>query len=291
MSSVETLKLQHGEGGFSLTELLVALLLSSIIFVALTSQYSSSVHMSHDQRIKIETLLQAQATMLTIGSELRQLGNGVPFDQPNFQIGENTLTDVTVTEPILIGPTTTSNLVYRLNETGEVSLLTASFTPAVGAPISLTSVDGLAENDPIYISNSVVSGDDGLYGLVDVVDDANDTITLQAGYEVSPGATFDMGSILQEVATVTITNGANGITRDSGFGAVLLAPNATFSVDFLDFNGATVATPLTHAKLTSEVRSVRINVTVNSTSNQTTGDPYSATVQSVFGLRNLNYLY
>jgi hypothetical protein len=215
----------------------------------------------------------------------------VPFDQANFQIGEDTLSDPTVTEPLDVTTASATNLTFRINETGDVFLLTADFDPAVDLTISLTDVSSLAVNDPIYITNNVMSGEDGLYGVVTAVDVGAGTVTIDAGYVASPGASFDMGSILEEVPEVTYTVSGTNITRDSGFGAVTMAQNSTLAFTYLDEDMNEVALPLTNDKVVNNLRAVRVRIEHSSNKNMKSGRPYTAVIEQVFGIRNLNYAF
>ncbi len=281
----------QNQQGLTLLEMLVALGLSVAIIGGVLQQYTATTALSFDHSIRVSTMLEAQALLQAIGSEIRMIGNGVPFDQPNFQIGEDTLTDPTVTEPINVAATTTTNLVFRLNETGDVALLTGDFDPSVSLSFTLTDVSALDVNDPIYISNSVVSGVDGLYGIVSAVDSATNTVTLNAGYVASPGATFPMGSILEEVPSITYASSGNIVTRDSGFGAVTMSDNSSLTFQFLDQNGNDLGATLNNDMVVDQLRAIRVTIVHNSSKNMKNGQPFSATVQQVFGIRNLNYLY
>ncbi|MDC0357212.1 prepilin-type N-terminal cleavage/methylation domain-containing protein [Oligoflexia bacterium] len=284
-------KIIQKEQGFTLSELLVTLLISTIVFAGLISQYSLSVHESYDQGVRISTVLQAQATLQMVGSELRMLGNGVPFDQANFQIGESTLADPTVTEPIQVSSAAANTITFRINETGDVFLLMADFDPSASLVVSLTDVSSLDPNDPIYISNSVVSGEDGLYGVIDTVDTGANTVTLKAGYIASPAATFDMGSILEEVPLVTYASPAGGVTRDSGFGAVELGSGSTLTLDYQDVNGVSLGIPFTNIDVVNSLRAITVTINQQSERKLRSGEYYYSIVSQTFGLRNLNYLY
>ena len=280
--------------GFTLPELLVTISLSSVVMLALISQYSLSTGLSHDGRVRIATTLQAQAIMQTMGAEIRSLGNGVPFDQSNFQIGDVSLSNPTVTEPIDVATSTTTFITFRLNETGTVYLLTQDFDPSLTQTIFLTDVTGLDVNDPIYLSNSVVSGDEGLYGVITAVDTGASSVTIDAAtYVTSAGATFDTGSICEEVPSVTYASpgGAAGITRDSGFGAVSLGPDSAFVLEYLDENGAVLTPPLLNTDLVNSLRKIRVTVSVNSSSVLADGSTYTASASQVFAIRNLNYVF
>lgn len=280
--------------GSSLVELLISVSVSSTVLLATSSLYSSTVKANHDQSIRTETLVHAQAALQMIGNELKPLGNGVPFDQANFEIGENTLTDPLVSFPIEVATTDSSRISFRLNETGEISLLTQDFNPGTAATLFLTDVSAYQANDPIYISNGVVSGDDGLYGRVHSVNAAAKSITLDGTSLVySPLATFSKGSILEEVPEITIKNltSGQGIVRDSGYGDVLIAENASIALQYLDSVGATVPLPLTAATIVSDLRAIRITINKSHPKKLTTGQTYSVAVSQTFALRNLNILY
>ena len=281
------------EQGFTVLELLISTLIAAVLFGALLTQYFSASGVARDHQIRIATQVQAQAIIQNIVSELRMLGNGVPFDQANFQIGEDTLADPSVTEPIDVSTASATNITFRLNETGEVYLLTADFDPAASLVISLTSITGLDVADPVYISNSVVSGDDGLFGTIAAIDSANSTITLNADYIASPSATFAMGSICEEVPLVTYNSAedGSGITRDSGFGAILLGEQSTMTLEYLDHDGNPLTLPISNADVINTLRSIRVTVTLRSSSLLKSGQPYEATVTQTAGIRNLNYFF
>ncbi len=278
----------------TLVELLVGLLLSSVLLLGAMKFYMLAAKQAHDNQIRTAAFLQAQAVVQNIGFELRILGNGLPFDQANFQIGENTLSDPTKTEPIEIATATATNISFRTNETGDVFLLTQDFHPTLDLEIHLTDVSSLHVNDEIYISNSVVSGDDGFYGVIEAVDIPNSTVTIAAGYVNSPGSTFQTGSVLEEVPMVNYNYNSftKTITRNSGFGAVTIANNATLSFDFLDSSGTSLTLPLTNAVVINSLRAITVTVSIESdTSLTSTGAPHIATATQTFGLRNLTYLF
>jgi type II secretory pathway pseudopilin PulG len=283
----------NSQKGLTIMELLVATVISLFVLAGIMTQYSGSVASSYDQNIRMTANLQAQAILQTIGSEIRILGNGVPFDQPNFQIGEDTLSDPTVADPIQISTATANSITFRLNETGEVALLSANFNPATSLSISLTSVAGLADGDPVYISNSVVAGEDALYGVIDTVDSTTNTITLEAGYVASPSSTFDMGSILEEVPLITFNspNDGSGITRDSGFGEVIMGEGSTMTLDYLDVNGNSITLPLTNEIVLNNLRAIRVTVSLTASTPLSDGSTYTANAVQVFGLRNLTYVF
>jgi prepilin-type N-terminal cleavage/methylation domain-containing protein len=284
---------ETGQAGFTLMEVLVAMGLATVIFAGLMTQYSAAVKTSYDQSVRVAATLQVQAILQNIGAELRVLGNGVPFDQANFQIGEDTLADPTVTEPIRVATATSTHIAFRLNESGDVHLLTQDFNPATSLQISLTDVDGVGINDPIYVSNSVMSGNDGLYGVVESVNSGAKTVTLSAGYVASPGADFVTGSVLEVVPLIAYDSPADGsgITRDSGFGPVLLGSRSTLILEYLDQNGTALGLPLTELALVEQLRAIRVTVTMPGPKKLSSGQTFTATASQIFGIRNLNYVF
>ena len=286
------------ELGLSTIELFVVMSLSAVILTAIVNEYTSSVKLTRDENIKVITVQTVQSVLHMMGSEIRMIGNGIPFDQENFGIGEATLTDPSVSYPIDVTVTDSDTLAFRLNETGDVYLLTQNFDPTVTNEIFLTGIDLLAVGDPIYISNGVVAGNEGFYGEITAIDTGATSVDIDATtYVTTPGATFDMGSVLEEVPVITYQSPSStptdgtGITRDSGFGAVIMAPNSSFTIEFLDDAGNAVATPLTDLTITDNLRALRVTVSINSTSNLSTGQPYNASSTQTFGIRNLNYTF
>ena len=139
----------NSESGFTLVELMVTLLVSSVVILGVLSTYTYTVSIAFDKKIRLVAKLQADAVLQTVGSELKSLGNGVPFDQANFQIGENTLSDITVTYPLLIASSDANTLNFRINESGRTFILTSDFDPSLTSVILLTDVQGLAAGEII----------------------------------------------------------------------------------------------------------------------------------------------
>lgn len=278
--------------GFTLVELMISLLISSIVILGILAAYTKTVAISYDQKIKLVAKLQADAVLQTIGTELKSLGNGVPFDQANFQIGEETLTDVTASYPLLIADTDADLIRFRLNESGRTYLLTSAFNPTSTSILTLTSVEGLVVGNTIYITNKVVDGEDGFYGTIQAINTGASTVTLTGTYESSPGAVFASGSLLEAVNIITYDSPgwSSGILRSNGGSSVTMAQNATMSFRYLTETGTAIATPLTQDALIDQVRAIEVTVNVRSTSALKSGVAYIATVQQIYGLRNLNYL-
>ena len=280
--------------GSSLVEILISVSVSSTVLLATSSLYTATVKANQDQSIRTEALVHAQAALQMIGNELKPIGNGVPFDQANFQIGQVTLTDPSVTYPIDVANSDGTQIAFRLNETGEIALLMQDFNPATTTTVYLTDVSAYQANDPIYISNGVVAGDDGLYAKIQSVNTSTKSIVLISSSLVySPSATFLKGSVLEEVPIITFKNltGGQGITRDSGFGPVLIASNASLTFQYLDSVGNAIAPPLTAVSIVGSLRAIKLTITKTSPIKLTTGQTYSTVVSQVFALRNLNILY
>ncbi len=277
--------------GFTLVETLVTLAVSSIVLLVATTQYVTTISHANDHQTRLEALVQAQAMAQTMVSELRMAGNGVPFDQANFEIGENTLPDPTVTEPIVTATSSESTIDFRLNESGEVYVLRSIFDPGSSLTMLLNTTAGLNAGDTVYISNSVMSGDDGLKGTIAGVNSGAGSITLTAGYVATAGATFIVGSTLEKVNTIRYANSDGNITRDAGSSPVVLGTNSTASFEYLDFNGVPVSPPLTPAQLVDVVRSIRVTIVKQSAKKLSNGEFYSAGVSQTVGIRNLNLFF
>lgn len=278
------------EKGLTLIELLVVLSLTGMVFYGVMTQFSSSINLSHDHDVRIATMLEAQAIMQSVGSEVRMIGNGVPFDQANFTIGELGLSDITHTYPIDLAYSDGTQIRFRINETGEVYMLSNSFDPTSSTTVTLNTVSDISVGDSIYMSNSVVAGDDGLYAEVSSVNSGTNTVSLtNLDYLGTPS--FAVGSIFEVVPQVSFANSASGITRDSGPGAILLGNNSTLTLDYLDNSGTSLALPLSEIDIVNSLRSIRLTIVHTSSSPLRDGTDYTVTLDQVFGIRNLNYLY
>jgi prepilin-type N-terminal cleavage/methylation domain-containing protein len=290
-----TMNNSRNNNGFTLPEMMVSLAMGSMVLFAIMQHFSGLARSAKDYEIRLETLSHAQAIMQTISTELRMAGNGVPFDQPNFEIGESNLvlSNPSVTLPIIISDSTASKISFRLNETGNVAILTADFNPAVSLVASITSTEGIEVGSTIFITNSTISGDEGLYGVVASVDETLKRVTLANGYVALSGAIFGKGSVLEPVPIVTYTDEwlNTGVSRDSGNGKVLLGENASVSFEYLDKDGSEMTLPLTEFDLVNNFRSVRINVEKISFTPLSTGENYEVNLSQIVSIRNLSLLY
>ena len=135
----------------------------------------------------------------------------------------------------------------------------------------------------------VVSGDDGLYGEISAINTGANTITI-TNVDYTPSATFATGSVLEPVAVITYELTVDDtITRDSGFGAVLMAENATLSIDYLDSSGTAMVLPLTEYNLINDLHALQLAATLTSSKELSDGELYTITVSQFIGLRNFNY--
>lgn len=286
--------------GFTLLEMLVTILISSMLLLSVVQGFSYISRIAGDQKIRTTSQLQAQSVLDMITPELRMLGNGVPFHQANFLIAQENLTDNTVTQPILVDGTTEDQIRFRLNQTGETYIVVNDYDPAASSTITLTGVNKIYENDEVYITNSTVGLDDGLWGRVASVNTSANTVTLDTGYQYSPGSTFPEGSLLEVVPIITYTSTPEylGVSRDDGNGAISLVTNGQFKLDYLNSEGDVISLPLEAStadpfpdSAIQNVRAIRITVKVRSNEILSTGNNHIATAVQTVGIRNLNYKY
>lgn len=288
--------------GFTLIENLVVLLISATLLALTVSSFVLTSRTASDYKLRAIAQLQAQTVIDMMVPEIRMIGNGVPFRQSNFLIAHAGLSDATKAEPILTNGTTANSIKFRLNETGETYILTASFDPSSSSTVTLTSVDKLKVGDEIYITNSTVADDDGFWGKISAINTASKIVTFSASPApvYSSGAVFAMGSLLESVPTITYTSTSSfgGITRDNGSGAQTLVPNGQFSLEYLNAAGSLITLPLVASSASpfpdsaiQNVHSIRITAQVRSNSVLSTGGYYTATTVQSVGIRNLSYKY
>lgn len=275
------------------------MMISALILGASLSGYLGLSSLAHDNEIRVLTQLKAQTILEIITPEVRMLGNGVPFHQANFLIDQATLTDSTVTQPILVSNTNQRSLSFRLNEAGETYILTADLDPALQNTVHLSGTQKINQGDPIYITNSTVGQDDGLYGTVGSLSDSS--ITLSIAREFHPGSIFPAGSLLEVVPVITYSSGdeLGPILRQRQGSSEELVTQGRLTFTFINSSGATINLPLLAtsaepfpASAIQNVQSVRVAVEVQSDNLlSATSEPYLATVSQIVGIRNLNYKY
>jgi hypothetical protein len=225
----------------------------------------------------------------------------VPFQQSNFLIAQETLSDNTVTQPILVNETDKHVITFRLNETGETYLLAASYNPALHTSVSLTSTAKISTNDHIYISNFTLGMDDGLWAIATNVNHSTKTVVLGGNPQFHPGAEFPAGSMLEVVPIVSYSSEDHfgPVLRDNGSGPQEIVSNGRLTFSFRNASGdeisfpllATAAHPFPGSAL-QNIHTVHIRVEVESESLlRGTGQKYVANVSQLVGIRNLNYKY
>lgn len=291
---------QKGRLGYTLVELLVSMGITSVVLTGVVNSFAILSKISSDHNLKVVAELEAQSIIDMMTPDIRMIGNGVPFHQANFLIAQENLANNTVTQPILVAGTTATQMQFRLNESGETYIVSSDYDPSASGTVTLTSVNKIAVGDEVYITNSTVGGDDGLWGVVQAINSGAHTVTFAAGYQYSESATFEKGSLLEVVPVVTYSSTANfgGITRNDGYGALTLTSHGDFSVRYVNSAGTELTLPLVAssadpfpANAIQNARFVEVTVRVRSTSPLSTGSYYTATSTQQVGIRNLNYNY
>lgn len=292
------------KNGFTLIEMLVAMGISLILLSAVFSLYNKSTQIYHDIGIRETGQDNSESLLSILGREIKMVGNGIPFDQSNFKLDDLIQDEygvealVSVHYPINIANSSTSHIEFQVNESGKLYFLTADFTPTPSgntSTLTLFTTEGLFAGDRIYINNGTINGDDGFTGIIDSVDSTTQ-VTLEEEWFMSAGATsFDTGSSMEAVNTIILDSSGSTITRNSGFGAITLADNASFTLTYYDKAGAVLTPPLTLANLHSQLGSIKIAVTVTSTKRHKMLDSrystHSITKDQLFALRSFNFTF
>ncbi len=304
---------------FTVTEFLVSSTIAIIVLGFFVQQitFASKVHI--DNNLMQSTHNEAQAIINLIGIDLRMIGNGLPFEVDNFNIGDSLLDENNASSvPDITYPIFTASddqtIQYRLNETGTVYMTTATFS--IGASnfyVTLHDVDGLFPGDPIYITNKSLAKQEGFWGEIKDdntgVDVANKRVLIDVvnnGYwlsEVSGFAGFGIGSILEPVSDITLTNtvsgGVNTITRQINDSTPLeLARNASFTARYYSYTQVGNAITLVEIPtitdddlLDQSLNFIEITVNVTSEKNLAAlgnvGTPYIASITQLFAIKNL----
>lgn len=290
--------------GFTLVEILVSMFVMTLILAGVFSSFSDLTNSSNDLFIRESIHDDSESLLNIIGYELRMIGNGIPFDQENFKVNDNLENSLQVevvqdslnnypSHPLLTDTSTSSFIEFRINETGNVYFITANFDPTTSSVISVSDVTGLLVGDDIYLSNAIRQQDDGMYAKVSAINTSSNEITIESDYYRSIGASFDKGCTIEPVNLVTIGESLGNITRNSGFGDIVLAKNASIEFDYLDKDGISLTLPLSESDLLSNLGAIEVSITLESSKKQkvlgTQYDTYSLTKSQVFGLRSFNF--
>lgn len=286
--------------GFTILEMLVSISIASIIIMSGVYLFKWSATAYNDLSIRESSHANTEALLNLIGSDLKLIGNGIPFDLANFEMDDILQDDdgvlssaFTATHPINISTATATYIQYKFNQSGKIYFLTAAMTPNASgtSTVQLSDTSGLFAGDTIYISNALINGEEALQGEIESVDSATQ-ITLTADWIRSPDAVFSAGSTLEAVNTVTLSASGGQILRDEGFGNVVLADHASFSLVYLDYAGNVITPPLTVNALDMNLREIEVSVTFTSAKRnkvlQSPGATHSLTKTQTFGIRSLN---
>lgn len=274
------------EQGTTLLELLVGTLLFSILFLAVTSTFLDTTRKSHNNTIVMNTEDEVHTVLDFLSADLRMAGAGMPLGQGSFRSELALLGDAPL--PILTSATSTF-IQVRSNEAGWDTVLMTDFTPSP-SQLSFSVLDAadLDVGDTIYLSDMTRGGAQGMRATVTGI--TGNTISIGSGYIASAAASFSAGSTINRVTDVTFNSplDGSGITRDTGSGALLVAPNSSFTITYLDGAGVSLAPPLTPAVISSQLASLRLSVSVTSRQPLKNGTTYTATAERRIALRNMN---
>lgn len=278
--------LHDDERGETLVGMLVALLLSAVVMAAAVTNFSDAWRRSSDHRMMAQTQSEARTVLDLLAYDFRMIGSGIPLGQAGFQIGDAAIGSAAL--PILT-TSTASSLVARLNETGASTVTTANYTPSVSAlTVQILSNPGFASGDTVYLSNMTAGGTGGMMAVISTA--SNSALSFNSSFTATASTTFNAGSIIERVATITYNSPgvATGITRNTGGGAIVLSPRSTFTLSYLDNTGAALVLPLTETVIKNNLAALQVSVSVSSARKLLNGKNYTATTQQVVALRNLN---
>ncbi|MFN8392340.1 MAG: hypothetical protein U0136_18750 [Bdellovibrionota bacterium] len=272
------------EKGAGVLELLVSFLLGLILLASALVSYFESSYRAFDLQLVSQTRERAKGVLDMMAFELRMMGAGMPLGQSNFQISGTGLG--TAPLPILTSASATS-VTFRRNEKGVSTVLTADYLPAAATlTMTVASAADFAVGDTVYVSDISVGGTGGLRGTV--TGKSSTTITISSSYIATPATTFKQGSLVERVSSITYDNIAGGgISRDSGGGAITVAPKVSYSLKYYDSAGTELTVPMTEATIRDSLSAVDVTVTADSLKKKKDGTIYTAQLQQRVGLRNL----
>ena len=273
------------ERGFSLLELLVALLISTVLLGNITSTIMTSTTQHHDQKVRTKTNENAHLLLDTLSYEIRMLGTGMPLGQEDFDMLDATLNNAPL--PIL---TTASGtyLQIRLDEVGTDAIVVASYTPSfTSRDVDVDDASEFSVGDTVYISNKTNGEKGGLQSTITAIN--GNTVTIDNSYNATPGVVFDVGSMMHKVDTITLDSTPSGITRQRGAETpIVLLPRSTIAISYFDENGNTLTPPLSVSQIRNDLMRVRIQISVDSRVPLKSGATYTADTQQDIFLRNLH---
>lgn len=227
---------------------------------------------------------QARTLLDLMGYDIRMIGAGMPIYQHDFDIEDLALGDASL--PILLDATADS-ISVRLNEHGKQSVLSADFNPTVSSTVTTVAPGKFTVGDTIYISNLTAGGTGGLRATITGI--AGNSLTL-SDMVYSAATTFSSGSTIDVVNTVTYEAPefvAVGIQRTVSGSSVVLSPNSTFSLEYLDGAGNALVLPLTRESMANSLSAIRLTISVSSGLPLSNGAEYTATARETLAIRNI----
>ena len=275
----------NNQFGFSLVELLVGLLVSSVLLLSASTQFVTTSRIESDQVIKMQTEEDIRVLVDALAFDLRMIGAGMPLLQQDFAIGDPTLGD----KPLPVLLTSNANWIqYRANDRGITSVLTQDFTPSwANRTFSVVDASEFQLGRTIYISNHTVGGEKALSATIANV--AGNDITINADYLPTFAMTMESGSVVNMISdSVFLTNSfSKEIYKGEALGYSRLASGATLTLSYLDENGAALALPLTEQIVKNNLTAIEVTVSLESNSPLRGGSKYVATANQKIALRNL----
>jgi hypothetical protein len=273
--------------GDTLIGFLVAALVGTFVITATASSFTTGVRSVWDRITIAEANNQARTLSHLISSDLRVIGSGMPLGSPRFHPFDPQVGDAAL--PILPYADAT-NITYRVNKSGRFGSLTAPFDPSFERSFSVTSTDGFRPDSWLYISNisSEFSQSSLISGLRARIISVGDNSIGVSDVSTNEGAVFKWGSIAEIVDEVTLDcANVEGISRDTGSGPIILYPNSSCTITYLDTEHNELAYPLTTDAIQSLVSSIRFTISVPGRRRLQSGNSYTAQVAETVALRNI----
>lgn len=278
--------LLRSERGETLLSALVSLGLVAAIFTATVASFLDSSRRSIDHESVTRAQEESKTLLDLIAFDLRMLGSGMPLGQDDFLIGDVGLG--TSPLPVMVDASA-GTISFRLNERGTSTVLTAEFDTTVTTSFSVFSDNDFSVGDTLYVSDMTVGGSAGLQGEVTAV--GANVISIDAGFVATPGIRFKVGSVVERVALITYDspNDWSGVVRATDNGTTItMAPNSTFSLQYVDGTGTELILPLTDAVIANNLTGIILTVNVRGEHPLKDGSVFTATAQQSIALRNLN---
>ena len=264
------------QSGFTLLELLITLLLSSILFLMASSQYAMVTRNAVDNRVESTTKEMVQIILDQIAFDVSMTGAGMPLGQTDFKMSDAGIGEEAL--PILLDSDNTQ-LSIRIPARGRKTLLTSTMTVGASMYFNVADASDFDTNDIVYLNNAGGGGEQGLYAEIASI--AGNQITLDAG-TVEPyiaGTSFPTGTMVSPVRTVSYFIDADGdlIRSDNVNGDVPLAPLSNLSFTYYAEDGSEITTSLNQTNVANSLASIDIEVEVELPERDGTTEVFSAT--------------